>query len=93
MCTGPLGVSHEVPAGASIDRKDVLAQNSVLAFAFALARASSGASSLSVLDRRSALGHFYVLARQLFPEPELDYSCRGELPAVCSEGAAKCCPK
>jgi hypothetical protein len=62
-----LGVGHEVPAGAPIDRKDVLVQNSVLAFAFALARARNGASSLSVLDRGGAPGHFYVLARQLFP--------------------------
>jgi putative methyltransferase (TIGR04325 family) len=82
---GPLGVSHEVPAGAPIDRKDVLAQNSVLALAFALARPSNGASSLSVLDRGGALGHFYVLAQQLFPDLEHDYSCR-ERPAVCSEG-------
>jgi putative methyltransferase (TIGR04325 family) len=38
-----------------------------------------------MLDRGGALGHFYVLARQLFPDLKLDYSCR-ELPAVCSEG-------
>jgi putative methyltransferase (TIGR04325 family) len=82
---GPLGVSHEAPAGAPIERDDVVAQNSVLAFAFALARASNGSGSLSVLDRGGALGHFYVLARRLFPDLELDYSCR-ELPAVCSEG-------
>jgi hypothetical protein len=36
----------------------------VLAFVFALARASNRASSLSVLDRGGALGHFYLLARQ-----------------------------
>ncbi len=82
---GPLGVSHEVPTGAPIDRHDLVAQNSVLAFAFALARASHDSGQLSVLDRGGALGHFYVLARRLFPELELDYHCR-ELPAVCAEG-------
>src|SRR5262249_742615 len=85
--SGPLGVSHEVPAGAPIDRDDILAQNSVLAYAFALARVGNGSGPLSVLDRGGALGHFYVLARRLFPELELDYHCR-ELPAVCAEGRA-----
>jgi putative methyltransferase (TIGR04325 family) len=83
--SGPLGVTHEVPAGAPIDRHDVLAQNAVLAYAFALARAIDGSGRLSVLDRGGALGHFYVLASRLFPELELDYHCR-ELPAVCAEG-------
>jgi putative methyltransferase (TIGR04325 family) len=82
---GPLGVSHEVLVGAPIGRHDVVAQNTVLAFAFALARASNGSGPLSVLDRGGALGHFYLLARRLFPELELDYHCR-ELPAICAEG-------
>jgi putative methyltransferase (TIGR04325 family) len=57
----------------------------VLAYAYALSRAAGGSSALSVLDWGGALGHFYVLARRLFPDLVLDYHCR-ELPAVCSEG-------
>ena len=82
---GPLGVSHEVQAGAPIDRHDLLAQNSVLAYAFALARAINGSKRLSVLDWGGALGHFYVFAKRLFPDLELDYHCR-ELPAVSAQG-------
>ncbi len=82
---GPLGVSHEVPAGAPIDRHDLLAQNAVLAYAFALGRASSQSRRLSVLDQGGALGHFYVLAKRLYPDVELDYHCR-ELSAVCAQG-------
>jgi putative methyltransferase (TIGR04325 family) len=82
---GPLGVYHEVPAGGPIGRHDVVAQNSVLAFAFALAHATNGSEPLSVLDRGGALGHYNVIARRLFPELELDYHCR-ELPAVCAQG-------
>jgi putative methyltransferase (TIGR04325 family) len=82
---GPLGVSHEVPVGAPIERHDLLAQNSVLAYALALARARDGSRRLSVLDRGGALGHFYVLAKRLFPDLELDYHCR-ELPAVAAQG-------
>lgn len=82
---GPLGVGHEVPTGAPVDRYDVSAQNAVLAFAYALARAAAGSKALSVLDWGGALGHYDVLARRLLPEVELDYHCR-ELPAVCAEG-------
>ena len=82
---GPLGVGHEVPTGAPVDRYDVSAQNAVLAFAYALARSAAGSKTLSVLDWGGALGHYHVLARRLLPEVELDYHCR-ELPAVCAEG-------
>jgi putative methyltransferase (TIGR04325 family) len=83
--SGPLGVGHEVVSEAPIGRHDVIAQNTVLAFAFALARATNGSGSLSVLDRGGALGHYYVLAKRLFPELKLDYHC-WELPAVCEQG-------
>ncbi|HWF72975.1 MAG TPA: methyltransferase, TIGR04325 family, partial [Solirubrobacteraceae bacterium] len=82
---GPLGVGHEVPAGASMGRESIPAQNVVLAYAYALSRAAAGASTVSVLDWGGALGHYYLLAQRLFPDLELDYHCR-ELPAVCREG-------
>lgn len=82
---GPLGVNQEVPVGAAMYRYDLVAQNSVLAYAMALARAHDGSRRLSVLDWCGALGHFYVLAKRLFPDLELDYHCR-EAPAVSAEG-------
>jgi len=83
--TGPLGVGHEVQVGASMSRDSVLDQNAVLAFAYAITRAAGGTTALSVLDWGGALGHYYVLARRMFPDFELQYHCR-ELPAVCAEG-------
>jgi putative methyltransferase (TIGR04325 family) len=82
---GPLGVDHEVPLGVSIERHGLIAQSAVLAWAYALARATDGARDLSVLDWGGALGHYYVHARKLLPDVEFDYHCR-ELPAVCAEG-------
>jgi putative methyltransferase (TIGR04325 family) len=82
---GPLGVYHEVQQGAVIERDDPWAQNMVLTWAYALARAANGAGALSVLDWGGALGHHYVLARELLPDVEFDYHCK-ELPAVCAEG-------
>ena len=82
---GPLGVGHEVPTGATISRDSIPAQNVILAYAYALTRAAAGATALSVLDWGGALGHYYLLARRLFPDLELEYHCR-ELPAVCRVG-------
>lgn len=82
---GSLGVGHEVPTGTLVDRRDILNQNAVLVFAYALSRAAGTRLRLSVLDWGGATGHFYELARRLFPELELDYYCR-ELPAVCAVG-------
>jgi putative methyltransferase (TIGR04325 family) len=82
---GPLGIYHEVPAGRPIEREDPLAQNTVLAWAYALARVAGRERALSVLDWGGALGHYYVLARAVLPGVELDYHCR-EVPAVCAEG-------
>ena len=92
---GPLGVGHEVPTAARIGRQDLIDQNAILGYAYALsraanwvcARAQNGSRPLSVLDWGGALGHYQVLARRLLPEIELDYHCR-ELPAVCEAGRA-----
>jgi putative methyltransferase (TIGR04325 family) len=84
---GPLGASHEVPENHTIDRDDVVQQNAVLAFAYAISRAAMGRDRLSALDWGGALGHYYLFARRLFPDLHLDYHCR-ELPAVAAAGRA-----
>jgi putative methyltransferase (TIGR04325 family) len=83
--TGPLGVYHEVHSGAPIDRHDVTAQNTHLALGYAVSRTPRSGDRLSVLDWGGALGHHFVVIKQLFPELDLDYHCR-ELPAVCAVG-------
>jgi len=40
---------------------------------------------LSVLDWGGGLGHYYVLARALVPDLDLEYHCR-DLPAMCAKG-------
>jgi putative methyltransferase (TIGR04325 family) len=85
--TGPLGVNHEVLTGAPIDRHDVTAQNTHLALGYAVARTPRSGSRLSVLDWGGALGHHFVVIKQLYPELDLDYHCR-EMPAVCAAGRA-----
>ncbi len=86
----PLGVCHEVPAGAAVPRDSIHDQDAILAFAYAVGRATSrsnGSRALSVLDWGGALGHHETLLRRLLPETKLEYHVR-ELPAVCEVGRA-----
>jgi putative methyltransferase (TIGR04325 family) len=81
---GPLGVSHETPAGAPFGREDPIAHNVVYSFAHALEQAARGRDRISVLDWGGATGHYFELGRRL-SDVGLDWHCR-ELPAVCAVG-------
>jgi putative methyltransferase (TIGR04325 family) len=83
--SGPLGVNHEVPAGAAVPRDDLDAQQTILAFGYALALAARGKDRLSLLDWGGGPGHYAVLARALVPGLELDYVSR-DLPALAALG-------
>lgn len=82
---GPLGVYHEARAGEPIGTDDLGAHNTVMAFAYVLARAVHGAERLSVLDWGGGVGHYRALARALLPELELEWHCR-EVPTVTAVG-------
>lgn len=84
MTSGPvmLGLNFEAAAAASVD----LAQhNTMLAHAYAVARAARGRGSLRLLDWGGGLGHYAVLTRGLFPELRLDYHCFDQ-PRFCEAG-------
>ena len=63
-------------------RDDPDAQQTVLAFAYALLRAARGKQRLSLLDWGGGPGHYAVLARALLPGVELDYHSRDLPPLV-----------
>ncbi len=83
--SGPLGVNHEAPLGQPVPRDDLDAQQMVLAFGYALARAAAGKPRASVLDWGGGPGHYAVLGRALLPGVELDYHSR-DLPPLVSLG-------
>lgn len=83
--SGPLGVNHEVRTGEPVPRDDLAAHNTIVSFAYALARAAHGRTRISVLDWGGALGHYHVLARALLPDVDLDWHVR-ETPAVAARG-------
>jgi putative methyltransferase (TIGR04325 family) len=80
--TKPLGVYHEA---ADISPENPVAHNFVLAFAYVLARAATGRSSVSVLDWGGGIGHYAVLARATLPEVLIDYTVL-DLPSLCAAG-------
>jgi putative methyltransferase (TIGR04325 family) len=84
--TGPLGVSHEVPEGVDVPTEDLGWHNIVLTYGYVLARAAVGGGRLSVLDWGGGPGHYYLLARALVPEIELDYHVR-DLPRLVALGS------
>ncbi len=78
----PLGQSHEAAAGSAAE---VGAHNTIMTFGYALGRAAFARRRLSILDWGGGMGHYFVYARKLFPELELDYVIK-DLPALCDAG-------
>ena len=56
-----------------------------MTFAYCLARAAFGKQSIRVLDWGGATGHYYVLAKALFPDLDISYECV-ESPATAAVG-------
>jgi putative methyltransferase (TIGR04325 family) len=85
--TGPVGISLEVPASwrGEILTDDREAHNTLMSYAYVLARTARGASRVSMLDWGGGLGHYYLISRALFPELEIAYTCK-EVSAVCERG-------
>lgn len=82
--TGPIGVSTS--AAVPIGEPGIFEQNTLLAFAYALALASRSSDRISVLDWGGGLGFFYFLSRALLPEEvDIEYHCK-DVPLVCRYG-------
>jgi putative methyltransferase (TIGR04325 family) len=80
---GPFGRSHE-SAAAGLDYS---LHNTVMSFAYVLARAAHKRDHLSILDWGGGIGHYYIYARALMPEVDLDYSCY-DLPSLAKGGGS-----
>lgn len=78
----PFGSSNEAEASAN---GDYGVHNTVMSFAYVLARAARERERVSILDWGGGIGHYCVYARSLLPEVELDYHCR-ELARLASAG-------
>jgi putative methyltransferase (TIGR04325 family) len=81
----PLGVYHEVVEGGNVWTDDHSAHNMLVSFAYVLARAAHGKERVSVLDWGGGIGHYYVLARAVLPEVEIDYASK-DVPKLTAYG-------
>jgi putative methyltransferase (TIGR04325 family) len=81
----PLGIAHEVPEGVEVPNEDEAAHNTVVSFAYVLARAAHGAGRVSVLDWGGGIGHYLLIGRRVVPEVEIDYHCR-DVPKLTAYG-------
>lgn len=81
--TLPLGMAHE---SALTTNEEICSHNSMMAYAYALARAARKKDRLSVLDWGGGIGHYYLLAQALLPDVEIEYHCK-DVPILCEYGA------
>jgi putative methyltransferase (TIGR04325 family) len=77
-------------AGAAAGEVDVLLHNTVLGFAYALARAARQPAArppgaLSLLDWGGGVGHYALVCRALFPDLAVRYHCK-DVPATVAVG-------
>lgn len=88
--TLPLSLTSEHIPGPALARApygevDVLLHNTVMSYAYALARSARGRQGVSLLDWGGGVGHYALLSRALFPELRIDYHCR-DVPATIAVG-------
>jgi putative methyltransferase (TIGR04325 family) len=81
----PLGVYHEVVEGGSVWTEDESAHNMLVSFAYVLARAAHGKERVSLLDWGGGIGHYYLLARAVLPEVEIEYASK-DVPKLAAYG-------
>jgi putative methyltransferase (TIGR04325 family) len=83
--SAPLGVYHEVVEGGTVGSRDHSAHNMLVSFAYVLALTAHGKERVSLLDWGGGIGHYYVLARAVLPEVEIDYACK-DVPKLTAHG-------
>jgi putative methyltransferase (TIGR04325 family) len=86
----PLGITPEHVPGPALAQGpygdlDVLLHNTVMSYAYALARGARGKAALSLLDWGGGVGHYYHLSRALLPDLALAYHCK-DLPGTIAVG-------
>lgn len=79
---GPLGVAHYLGTRGRENRSN---HNAMMSFGYVLALAAREKQRVSILDWGGGAGHYYLYARALLPEAEIDYACY-EVPALCAVG-------
>jgi putative methyltransferase (TIGR04325 family) len=85
---GPLAAAHRLEgayeASAPSDN-DYAAHNTIMAYAYVIARASWKKDRISLLDWGGGIGQYYLISKALLPEIEIEYHCK-DVPILCQGG-------
>ena len=82
----PLGWPHEALLSISGVPIDVGTHNNIMSFGYVLGRVAIEAKRpLRVLDWGGGIGHYYIYARRLYPELDLEYVVK-DLSGLCDAG-------
>ena len=79
---GPLGMSHESKLDTNFD---VYFHNTIMSFAYAVTLAAHGLNFLTLLDWGGGIGHYFLLAKSVLPEVEIEYHCK-DVPILVEHG-------
>lgn len=82
--TSPFGFS---PESSSTERTNLMFQNIIMIYAYALALASRHKHSISLLDWGGAIGHYYPISQKLIPDLKIDYHCK-DVPVLAEYGGS-----
>lgn len=77
-----LGVAHEA---TELRNNNFSTHNLVMAFGYCLGLATQSKDKISVLDWGGGLGHYYLFAKALYPDMDMEYTCK-ETELLCAEG-------
>jgi putative methyltransferase (TIGR04325 family) len=80
---GPLGFSHE--SSDLTVMRNLSFHNINITYAYVLALAAHGKSTLTMLDWGGGLGHYYLIGRALLPDVKIDFHCK-EVPLMADVG-------
>ena len=80
--SGPLGISHESRLDTNLN---VYFHNTIMSFAYAITLAAHKFNSLTMLDWGGGIGHYFLLAKAVLPEVDIDYHCK-DVPIMVEHG-------
>lgn len=78
----PFGLSNEA---VTKGKHDLGFHNTVMTFAYVLTLAAKGKNKIRFLDWGGGIGHYYKLAKSLFPDLEIEYTSK-DMPKLCAAG-------
>lgn len=72
----PLGISHE----SNLNEQNIVSHNTLVSFAYVLTLTSRNKDSFTFLDWGGGLGQYYLYAKSILPDVDIDYYCKDVLP-------------